>query len=718
MKAILLRAALTISCPLTLAASLQAAATNKITVEFLPAAAGGIVANDGAGSYANGSSATVTALNTNDCYTFIAWTVGSRRVANNPYAFTVTKNETLAANFVQAAYHIYTSSSPANGGTTGGGGIKGCGTIATLTATAKPGFAFTDWTSSLGAAITNHPYLFTVGGDESFVAHFKDIKPPALTIIAPTASEKSGTAAFLIEGTASDNVGVASVFYNLNQAGWVLASNMDNFTPWYAFVTLKTNGANTVSAYAVDTSGNVSAAKTVTFTCAARGYAPLSIAGQLSDVYSGTNAYVSFIESFDSAAYVRNSANTNDGGEVGTYTYTPTGPNTAELVPRRVLPTPDAGAGATVLELTFTDAYSAAYASASGGNGFFYFAASEQSVPATLDGAVAVRMSFVNSNGFSTNSFGSATFTEEDGSGGSHSGTYTFTQFTPVAALLAETYTSPSAQAGTTDYIVLTFTEGASPPSGIYYSENGDAAGPSGSDVGAFSLSTNSVTTKFWGPSTLAGLQAAVTPAGAASFTRSYGNGTFASTSLVSTEPVDVGLVLANTRVTTKTGVAAFLGLAPPYIDGLDNETVDLTWQNAAGTKAMLTVDGTGETAKITYSKAGNFVPPALSGRKIMVTQTEGQKRSAFAFTYNNFIASGNVAGSGTYTYAPYTPTMALVQVTWTNGAYAGEVQYALLTWQSPASGIYVNSKQVNSPANNPANWEFESGSFSMSSNN
>jgi hypothetical protein len=460
--------------------------TNIVKVEFSPPLAHATVTGDG--HYLRGSNVIVTASTTNDCYQFIGWTALGKTVSTlNPYSFTVTNNQTLVAEFALLEYTIATTSSPSNWGATGGGGKKNCGAAVTLTATAKPGFAFTEWTSSLGVTITNAHYKFEVGESESFVANFKDIGKPSVRITAPALNERIGTSAFVIEGTASDNVGVAAVYYNLNDAGWQPASSTNGFKSWFAAVTLTPNSANTVSAYAEDSSGNLSPTNgPLKFTCTAQGLAPMSIAGDLVEVIYATDAIEYFPVSFDAAAYVKMPASANDGGEVGTYTYAPTGPDTAELASRRLLPRQDDGPNGSVLELTFTDAYTAAFTNLSGGSGTFSFAPTEGSVPATLDGAVAVATSFVNSNSFSTNSFGRSTFTTTDSLGGICSGTYTFTKFTAVAALILETYTSPADKVGTTNYIIMTFKEGASRAAGVYYSETLDATGEVRSDIGSF----------------------------------------------------------------------------------------------------------------------------------------------------------------------------------------------------------------------------------------
>src|ERR1700743_598578 len=90
----------------------------------------------GEGSFPKGSSVTVTAT-PDDCYNFVEWTLGGVKVSTeNPYTIaSLTKTDALVAVFALDQYTISTASSPANAGTTSGGGKKGCGTKATLTAT-------------------------------------------------------------------------------------------------------------------------------------------------------------------------------------------------------------------------------------------------------------------------------------------------------------------------------------------------------------------------------------------------------------------------------------------------------------------------------------------------------------------------------------------------------------------------------------------------------
>jgi hypothetical protein len=86
-----------------------------------------------------------------------------------------------------------------------------------------------------------------------------DTTKPTVKITSPKSGQTIGTQLATVAGTASDNVAVAAVFYQVDNGLWAAATGRSN---WTASITL-TLGANTVRAYAVDTSGNLSATNTV-----------------------------------------------------------------------------------------------------------------------------------------------------------------------------------------------------------------------------------------------------------------------------------------------------------------------------------------------------------------------------------------------------------------------------------------------------------------------
>jgi len=137
-----------------------------------------------------------------------------------------------------------------------------------MTATAGTGFAFTNWTGGISsplAVLTNGATLqFVMQSNLVLQANFVDVQNPTNSITAPTPGQLWSNAVFTVTGKASDNVAVSNVFYSLNNAAWTIATTANNWINWTATVNLIA-GTNTIQAYAVDTSGNISATNSVSF---------------------------------------------------------------------------------------------------------------------------------------------------------------------------------------------------------------------------------------------------------------------------------------------------------------------------------------------------------------------------------------------------------------------------------------------------------------------
>ena len=91
--------------------------------------------------------------------------------------------------------------------------------------------------------------------------------PPVVAITNIKAGMLVSNASFTVMGTATDNVAVAGVYWSLSNAvvntGFAPAMTANNWANWSTNVTL-TPGTNTVRAYAVDTSGNISTTNSAT----------------------------------------------------------------------------------------------------------------------------------------------------------------------------------------------------------------------------------------------------------------------------------------------------------------------------------------------------------------------------------------------------------------------------------------------------------------------
>jgi hypothetical protein len=136
----------------------------------------------------------------------------------------------------------------------------------TLTATAAAGFHFTNWTGDISTNVTMLKFIMT--SNLSVTANFVDVEKPTLSITAPGAGQRWSYSVFNVTGKAKDNVGVASVWYELDTDGWIELTNNVNttngWTNWNVNVT-PAPGPNTIKAYSVDAAGNISITKSVSF---------------------------------------------------------------------------------------------------------------------------------------------------------------------------------------------------------------------------------------------------------------------------------------------------------------------------------------------------------------------------------------------------------------------------------------------------------------------
>ena len=156
---------------------------NQIALGFssLDAAVFATVSPEGAGSvsgegaYQLGETCTLTATPSSDDYVFVNWTEDGEVVSTNAqYSFTVTGNRNLVANFLQFRVNIIVSANPEEGGTVTGAGSYLLGQTCTLTATPNENYAFVNWMENGEEISTDLSYSFTVTGNRTVVARFKN----------------------------------------------------------------------------------------------------------------------------------------------------------------------------------------------------------------------------------------------------------------------------------------------------------------------------------------------------------------------------------------------------------------------------------------------------------------------------------------------------------------------------------------------------------------
>ncbi len=236
------------------------AATNyTISASVSPASSGTIT---GTGTFASGTSATLTATAATG-YQFVNWTEGGSAVSTNAaYTFTVSGNRTLVANFV-ATYVIAASVSPSNSGTITGAGTFASGATATLTATAATGYQFVNWTQGGSAVSTSAQYAFTVTAARTFVANFVATYAIAATVSPANSGSITGTGTFASGATATLTATAATGYQFVN---WTQSGSVVSTSAQYAFTVTaaRTLVANFVATYAIAATVSPSNSGTVT----------------------------------------------------------------------------------------------------------------------------------------------------------------------------------------------------------------------------------------------------------------------------------------------------------------------------------------------------------------------------------------------------------------------------------------------------------------------
>jgi hypothetical protein len=145
-------------------------------------------------SYEMGELAKLKAI-PNGGYSFVNWTQNGVVLSADPlFSFNVTGNRDLVANFAQG-HRIDVSAVPKNAGSATGGGVHPDGETITLTADAKFGYLFTDWTETQGQdriVVSSQPTVsFPSSANRTLEANFI-----ALPFITPPSTVADGVATF------------------------------------------------------------------------------------------------------------------------------------------------------------------------------------------------------------------------------------------------------------------------------------------------------------------------------------------------------------------------------------------------------------------------------------------------------------------------------------------------------------------------------------------
>jgi len=197
----------------------------------------------GDGTVTCGSSVTVTAM-PYSCYSFVNWTESGSVVSASPfYSFTANAPRNLVANFSQIVYTINTSSSPAQGGATSGGGSVWCSTNSTtVCATANPGYVLAYWTQNGSVVGTASCYTFMPYADTDLVANFAPfqitgVKVQSTNVVVTWIAPHASTNRVMVTSGGTGGGYSTNNFQNVGSlilmpAGDAAVSVSTNYTDW------------------------------------------------------------------------------------------------------------------------------------------------------------------------------------------------------------------------------------------------------------------------------------------------------------------------------------------------------------------------------------------------------------------------------------------------------------------------------------------------------
>ncbi|HEV2328093.1 MAG TPA: LamG-like jellyroll fold domain-containing protein [Verrucomicrobiae bacterium] len=190
----------------------------------------------GGGSYNCGAGVTFHAA-PSPCFSFVNWTENGSPVSGlADFFFVVDTNHNFVANFAPITNIISTSSSPANGGSTSGGGAMGCQASVAVTAVATNGYSFVNWTVGGNVISASSNYTFTASGNQSLVANFAP-NVPILGFASPPLY--AGNLGLMLQGPVGSNY---EVDVSTDLFSWLPSTNfIIQSSPFYFSVPVATN---------------------------------------------------------------------------------------------------------------------------------------------------------------------------------------------------------------------------------------------------------------------------------------------------------------------------------------------------------------------------------------------------------------------------------------------------------------------------------------------
>jgi YD repeat-containing protein len=317
-----------------------------------------------------------------------------------------------------------------------------------MTATAKPGFAFTNWTDCDGNVITNKPALnFVMASNLCFRANFMDTQKPTAVIVSPAATTIPAGEFFSATGKATDNVAVAGVWCQLNSGVWFQPNTGNGWSNWNVTLDL-VPGTNRFSAYAVDISGNVSPTNVVKFiySTALANLNGLAAVVSLDNIPADTGVvYIGFAPgtfgvAFGATTFSQVAVDDTADSAVGKYTYTRQSPTNGQLRLTYTAPPSMTNSGTEIIRLDFSTPHDARLTNVFlGYGGGIVFTSTPTLVPSSLQNLTVVFADQGGTGGSTRFTNGQALNMDLSAQTIYAKRSYTYAVYSPIGALIRQT---------------------------------------------------------------------------------------------------------------------------------------------------------------------------------------------------------------------------------------------------------------------------------------
>jgi hypothetical protein len=546
---------------------------------------------------------------------------------------------------------------------------------------ATKGEGVQSWTDGSNQVVTNNATVkFVMASNLVLAANFGDVTSPTLRVSSATTNSNGDPNSIILYGRASDNVGLAGVFFQLNTGAFQSAPTNSTTNAWSNWAVVIDNlapGQNSINLYAIDTSTN----KSLIVPLVVQHDTALPRIANRSAVVVPLDS-TSYQLNFGKQTFSQYATDTNHANAVGKYSYHSSGGG-ATLKTRFTAPAGAAAEDSRTFRLTFASPTTAIYSTpvevttnvvtidtnvvppvtnsyptnvTISSLGYMYFDTPPQLAPSKLAYQLYYFIDNNATNGqgalFDKKTFDAYALTGPE----TRAGKFKYTRYSPVGGLITLTGTNGA------ESFVLNYT---STNDGSYHSEDYDRDGNTNSiSQGRFLISLQQ---PGGNAPVTATNQAFTIYSGTENFNVVLGTGTYSQDTASTNFDNAVGDYLYS-RPDTNIGQLELTTAEPPNLAGNTNSARLIF---VSPTTGLLTNED-GSLSTFSLSTATNFTLTSVDNHAFALYTPSSFFPTLLSFTNSDFTLVVqdifySITYTGTYNYAVFSPKGSMMHLYYLN---------------------------------------------------